>query len=142
MPLDATSFPPEILPISIILIGLTLSTLIIYLGSMWLVYAKAGRSGWLIFIPIVNIIVLLRIAKQPDWHILLLFIPVVNIVIAVLLWIALGRAFGKSNLFGLGLIFFNWIFVMILAFGQSEYLLQSPRKRQIGDFEPINIRPT
>lgn len=143
---EELQIPPEIapwiVPVSTLLIGVTLSLWLIYIGSLWLVYEKAERSGWLIFIPIVNMYVLLRIAGQPAWHFLLLFIPIVNIIILILMWIELGKAFGKSTLFGLGLIFFSWIFVVILAFDQSEYQLQTTRKSHVDEFQPINVRPT
>jgi len=133
---------PWIMPISTLLIGIALSSLVIYLGSLWLVYAKAGRSGWLIFVPLVNMFVLLRIAGQPGWHFLLLFIPLVNLFVIIVMWVRLAQAFGKSTLFGLGLIFFNWIFLIGLAFGQSEYQLINARKQHLDEFQPINVRPS
>jgi Family of unknown function (DUF5684) len=146
IPFDELQIPPDIIPwlipISIVLVGIALSSGIIYIGSLWLVYAKAGRSGWLIFVPIINIYVLLRIAGRPGWHFLLLFIPLVNLFVIIFMWIGLAKVFGKSTLFGLGLIFFNWIFVVALAFGQSEYQRLDPRKRYVDDFQPINVRPS
>lgn len=143
---DELPIPPEfipwILPASILLIGLSLSSLVIYLGSLWLVYAKAGRSGWLIFVPFVNAYVMLRIAGQPGWHFLLLFIPIVNFFVLIFMWFSIGKAFGKGALFNLGLIFFNWIFLIILAFGRSEYQLPTMRKSHVDEFQPINVRPT
>ena len=143
---DTSFIPPElmpyILPVSILLTGITLSLWIAYVGSLWLVYSKAGRLGCLIFVPIVNVYTMLRIAGHPAWHFLLFFIPIVNIIIAIMMWINLGKAFGKGTLFGLGLIFFHWIFVVWLAFGRSEYLLNDPRKQKTGEFQPMNVRPT
>jgi len=143
---DTSFIPPElmpyILPVSILLTGITLSLWIAYVGSLWLVYSKAGRLGCLIFVPIVNVYTMLRIAGHPAWHFLLFFIPLVNIIIAIMMWINLGKAFGKGTLFGLGLIFFHWIFVVWLAFGRSEYLLHDPRKQKTGEFQPMNVRPT
>lgn len=143
---DELQIPPEImlwiLPASLLLAGVALSSFVIYLGCWWLVYAKAGRSGWLILIPVVNAYVMLRIAGQPGWYLFLLLVPIVNIVIVIFTWISLSKAFGKGTLFGLGLIFFNWIFLIILAFGRSEYQLQTANIPQVDDFQPINIRPT
>lgn len=143
---DNLQIPPEILPwvvpVSIILIGITLALWILYIGSLWLVYAKAGRSGWLLFVPIINIYVMLRIAGRPGWQILLLLIPIVNIFVLIFMWIDLAKAFGHSTLFGLGLIFFNWIFIVALAFGTSEYQLSDVRKQHTEEFQTINVRPT
>ena len=69
-----SEFIPWILPISTLLVGITLSLLVIYMGSLWLVYTKAGRGGWLIFIPIINIYgvwllyVLKRVERQRKIH--------------------------------------------------------------------------
>jgi len=133
---------PWIMPIGIMMIGIALSIWVIYLGSLWLVYSKANRSGWLIFIPIVNVYVLLKIAGRPGWHFLLLFIPLVNLFVIIFMWLDLAKAFGKSGLFGLGLIFFNWIFLIGLAFGKSEYQLYDARKKHLDEFQPINVRPS
>lgn len=133
---------PWILPVSILLTGVFLSLWVCYVGSLWLVYSKAGRSGWLIFIPIVNVYVMLRIAGKPGWYLLLLLIPIVNFFVLIFMWIDLGKAFGKGIPFGLGLIFFHWLFVIILAFGQSEYELMPVRKPNVDDFQPINVRPS
>lgn len=137
-----TEIIPWIMPIGTMLIGIALSSWIIYFGSLWLVYAKAGRSGWLLLVPIVNIYVLLRIAGRPGWHFLLLFIPLVNLFVIIFMWVGLAKAFGKSGLFGLGLIFFNWLFLVGLAFGQSEYQLMDTRKKHLDEFQPINVRPS
>jgi len=146
IPFDELQIPPEIipwiLPITAILVGISLSSSIIYIGSLWLVYSKSGRSGWLTLIPIVNMYTLLKISGKPGWHFLLLFIPLVNLFVLIFMWIGLAKAFGKGTLFGLGLIFFNWIFVIVLAFGRSEYQLLDPRKRHVDEFQPINVRPS
>jgi len=147
MPFDTSQLPPEIVPwivpVAVMLTGISLSLWIAYVGSLWLVYSKAGRLGCLIFVPIVNVYTLLRIAGHPAWHILLFFIPIVNIIIALMMWFNLSKVFGKGTLFGLGLIFFHWIFVVWLAFGRSEYQLVSPRKtHDTGEFQPMNVRPT
>lgn len=131
-----------IVPGGMIFGGICLSLLVIYIASFWLILTKAGRSGWLIFIPLVNVLVLIRIAKKPLWYFLLFLIPPVTIVVLILFWIGLAKAFGKSTLFGLGLIFFTWIFVIILAFGRSEYQSVDLRKSKLDEFTPLNIRPS
>lgn len=130
-----------IVPASIFITGIVLSLWVIYLGSLWLIFNKAGRAGWLVFIPIVNILVLLRISGKPLWYFLLLFIPILNIIVLVMIWIDLAKVFGKGSLFALGLLFFNWIFVVILAFGQAEYHELKVKRSQIDEFTPLNIRP-
>ena len=89
--------------------------------SVWKMFEKAGQPGWAAIIPIYNIIVMLQVAKKPVWWILLYFIPVVNIIVAVLVALALAERFGKSALFGIGILFLAIVFIPILAFGDAQY---------------------
>ena len=58
---------------------------------------KCGTPpGVLIWIPIVNLIPLLQVAKMPVWMIILFFIPLVNFVVAVMMWAKICTARGKS----------------------------------------------
>ena len=88
----------------------------------WRIFTKAGKPGWASIVPIYNIIVLLEIVGKPWWYLLLLFIPIVNIVILIMVMIALAQVFGKSGGFAVGLIFLSLIFMAILAFGDAKYL--------------------
>lgn len=89
---------------------------------MWRIFSKAGKPGWAAIIPIYNIIVLLEIVGKPWWWLLLLFIPFVNIVILILVMIQLAKVFGKSGGFAVGLILLSIVFMAILAFDNSTYL--------------------
>ena len=86
------------------------------IASYWIIFTKAGESGWKIFIPIYNIIVTLKISKKPIWWIFLLLVPLVNFVVVILINIALSKSFGKSKGFGVGLTFLPFIFAPLLAF--------------------------
>lgn len=58
---------------------------------------KCGvNPGILIWIPIVNVIPLLQVAKMAVWMILLFLIPIVNIVVGVMMWAKICTARGKS----------------------------------------------
>ena len=59
------------------------------------------ENAWLAWIPIVNIILMLNIAKKPLWWIILLLIPLVNIVIAIIVWMAIAEARGKPSWWGI-----------------------------------------
>lgn len=61
-------------------------------------------NGWLAWIPIVNIILMLNIAQKPVWWIILLLIPLVNIVIAILVWMGIAEARHKPNWWGILMI--------------------------------------
>ncbi len=89
--------------------------------SMWRVFEKAGQPGWAAIIPIYNIVVMLRIAKRPEWWVLLYFIPLVNIVVGIITYVGIAESFGKDGGFAVGMIFLPFIFFPILAFGEAKY---------------------
>jgi len=64
---------------------------------------KRGNA-WLAWIPIVNIILMLNIAKKPLWWIILCLIPLVNIVVMIIVWMAIAEARGKPSWWGILLI--------------------------------------
>ena len=61
-------------------------------------------NAWLAWIPIVNIVLMLQIAKKPIWWIILCFVPLVNIVIAIMVWMAIAEARHKPNWWGILMI--------------------------------------
>jgi TctA family transporter len=94
---------------------------ILMLVSGWKLFAKAGKPGWAIIVPIYNVIVMLQIVNRPLWWILLMLIPVVNIVVGIVVVIDLAKSFGKSGLYALGLVLLSVIFYPMLAFGGALY---------------------
>ena len=80
---------------------------------------KTGHQpGVLIWIPIVQLIPLLRVARMAEWMIILLLIPLVNIVVFVMMWTKICQARGKSPWLVI-LIFVpiaNLVFIPYLAF--------------------------
>jgi Family of unknown function (DUF5684) len=63
-----------------------------------LICVKAGHEpGVLIWIPIVQIVPLLTVAKLPIWFIILLLIPLVGFVVSVIMWVKICQARGKSG---------------------------------------------
>ncbi len=59
------------------------------------------ENAWFAWIPILNLILMLNIAKKPIWWIILFLIPLVNIVIYVLLWMGIAEARNKPNWWGI-----------------------------------------
>jgi hypothetical protein len=101
------------------LIGLAI--VIVEIIAMWHMFTKAGQPGWAVFIPIYNVIVLLRVAAKPWWWLFLLWVPLLNIVIAIIIWANVATNFGKGVGFTLGLIFLPYIFIPILGFGSAAW---------------------
>ena len=95
---------------------------VILIISMWKIYSKAGQPGWTSLIPIVNLYFLMKVAGRPGWMFILFFIPFVNFVMVILVNLDVAKAFGKSVLFALGMLFLGVIFWPVLAFGKSEYV--------------------
>ncbi|NLH49194.1 MAG: signal peptidase I [Myxococcales bacterium] len=98
-----------------------LAVVVFIIAGCWKVFTKAGKPGWACLIPIYNIIVLLEIVGKPVWWFILLLIPIVNFIIAIILNLALAKAFGKGGGFAAGLIFLPFIFIPILGFGSAQY---------------------
>ncbi len=95
-----------------------------------LIFDMAGEKWWKALIPIYNSIVLCKIiGLSPYWLFLLLtsFIPIVGYIVvltlSIVMQVKLAKAFGKGVGFALGLIFLSPIFMAILAFGSSTYVL-------------------
>jgi len=89
--------------------------------STWVVFEKAGESGWKSLIPIYNMYILLILSGKPGWWLILLFVPVVSIVFYLLAMLALAQKFGRGAGFGIGLWLLPMFFFPILAFGGSQY---------------------
>jgi hypothetical protein len=102
------------------LCGLAFAVIVII--ALWRVFEKAGKPGWAAIIPIYNYVVLLEIVGKPVWWIILLFIPFVNLIIAIILMLELAKSFGKGTGFGIGLILLSPIFLLILGFGDAQYV--------------------
>ena len=99
-----------------------LGVIVLVIVSIWKIFEKAGKPGWAAIVPIYNMIVLLEIVNKLVWWIVLMVIPFVNIVIAIIVYVELAKAFGKSAGFGIGMIFLSFIFLPLLAFGDDQYL--------------------
>jgi len=80
------------------------------------------ENAWFAWLPILNILLMLQIAKKPMWWILLMFIPLVNFVVGILLMIEFFKRLGKPAWWVL-LLFVpvvNFVVWGILAFGGKK----------------------
>ena len=109
-----------------VLLGIEFLVLLVVIAGFWKTFQKAGKPGWASIVPIYNLIVLLDIAGQPLWWIILLFIPLVNIAVSIFVNIAVAKNFGMSTGFGVGLALLGFIFYPILGFGDARYRPDSP----------------
>ena len=96
---------------------------VVMIISLWRIFSKAGVPGIFSIIPLVNIYQLVKISGKNPWLFLLLLVPVVNIVVYIIVALGLAKNFGKSGVFGFfGLVVFNLIGYLILAFGGAKYV--------------------
>lgn len=79
-------------------------------------------NGWMAWIPIANVILMLQIAKKPIWWILLFLVPFVNIVFAILVWMGIAKAVNKPEWLGIIVIvpIANLVLPAYLAFAKDE----------------------
>ena len=91
--------------------------------ALWKIFEKADKPGWASIIPVYNCWVLYDILwpGKALLYFILAFIPFVNVIIGIMAMLRLAKAFGKSVIFALGLIFLGPIFLLILGFGDSTY---------------------
>ncbi|WP_174705245.1 DUF5684 domain-containing protein [Arthrobacter pityocampae] len=95
-------------------------------------FKKAGEPGWAAFVPLYNIIVLLRISGLSPWLVLLAFIPVLQIVLAVLLAINVAKVFGKGAGTAVLIFFFAVIMYFVLSYGSARYLGREAARYPLG----------
>lgn len=116
--------------------------------AYWQIFKKAGEKGWKALIPVYNSYIIYKIAWKPSMFWIMIALGVVysilygigystgSAVVSVLAYIVyiavivigimtthkLSKAFGHGVGFTLGLIFLCPIFILILAFGSSQYV--------------------
>src|SRR5215470_324834 len=94
------------------------------------VFQKAAEPGIAAFIPIWNLLVLLKIVGRPWWWLILYIIPIVGLIVAIVVFYDLAKSFGHGVGFTIGLVLLSWIFLLILWLGGSRYL--GPRGEPAG----------
>ncbi|MGB7341774.1 MAG: DUF5684 domain-containing protein [Phototrophicaceae bacterium] len=109
---------------------IVLGLIIFGIATMWRLFEKAGESGWMSIIPILNTLILIKIAGKEWWWIILFAIPIVNIIVAFMLVMGLAENFGKDTGFAIGLFFLTPIFLAILAWGDAEFEGFTGRKKK------------
>ena len=62
------------------------------------------ENPWLAWIPIVNIILMLNIAKKPIWWFILFLIPFVGLIMSIIVWMGIAEARNKPSWWGILLI--------------------------------------
>lgn len=101
---------------------------VVMVVSLWKVFVKAGRPGWVALVPVYNTWVLAEVVGRPGWwglYPLLGVIPflggILALVVGVILSIDLAKSFGKDPAFAALLILLPIVGYPMLAFGDAKY---------------------
>ncbi len=99
--------------------------IILFMIGMFKTFKKMGYDdAWWAVVPVLNIIFFLKIAEKPIWWILLFFIPIIgSFILLYVLWLVsskVAKAYGKSDLFAVGLLLLGFVFYPMLGFGKDE----------------------
>ena len=114
-----TSYDPAVLNLLTTMLGIFAAFMIFYIAlTMFTCYGlfkKANVKPTSAFIPIYNMIVLLKVCELSPMLLLLFFIPGVSIVFVIILFYKLNKLYSGTSLTLLGLIFLPFIFLPIFA---------------------------
>lgn len=145
---DTNSILTIFAAIMIPLIVISLIWFVITIIGYWKLFEKAGQPGWKSIIPIYNEYCIYKIGWNGGiywlnlllnalsgfflyqmgveqviiWVLLSLLVSVLALILRVVFCIKLAQAYNKSGAFAIGLILFYPIFMLILAFGDGEYV--------------------
>jgi hypothetical protein len=74
---------------------------------------------WFAIVPILNVVLLLKIARKPMWWLILFLLPVVNIIVLIVTTMAICERFGLNKWWGLVSVLspFNLALYLYMAFG-------------------------
>ena len=116
--MDSTSASSSV---SVIFGIIALAVCVFLLVCEWKLFKKAGKPGWAAIIPIYNLYVLFDIIYGKGIKFLLLLVPILNVIISVAVSIRTAQVYGKGTGLGVLNLFFPFIVIPILAFGDAEY---------------------
>jgi len=99
----------------------SLAVYLFYSYCLKRIVEKCGEQpGGIIWIPILQMIPLFRIAKMNPWLILLLFVPLANLVVVIMVWVNVLKVLGREPVMVLVMIFFGFIYMPVLAFSADK----------------------
>ena len=109
-------------------LSVILFLLAVLLIASWKILIKAGQPGWAALIPLYNIYVYTQVLRRPKWWILLYFFGFVPFVgslvflfVSIIDSVRMAKVFGKTPVFGVGLLLLPFIFYLVLAFGSADH---------------------
>lgn len=105
------------------IVGIAITVIMVI--SMWKIFVKAGREGWISLIPFYNLWTLFEIGGQKGAYIFFILIPcagpIIYLVFEIKAYLEIAKRFGKDTSFGILSIFFPYVTFPILAFSDAKY---------------------
>ena len=103
------------------MLAFSLAVYLFYSYCLKRIVEKGGEQpGAIIWIPILQLIPLFRVAKMNPWMILLMLIPLVNLVVLIMLWVNVLKALGREPIMVLLVLLVGFIYIPILAFSSEK----------------------
>jgi len=96
----------------------------VYSATCWLYIAKRTNTpnGWFAFIPILNTLLMLQIAKRPWWWLFLFLIPIVNFVLAIIVMLDVLKRLSRPAWWVIMqfIPIVNLVFLGLMAWAKSD----------------------
>ena len=127
--MDSTSSGNPILFLVFILfaVACVAALYVFYCHCLKRIVEKCGeRTDATIWIPIIQLLPLFRIAKMNPWMILLLFVPLVGVVVTVLLWIPVLKILGRDPIMVIVVMLFGFVYIPYLALSSNVKAVAAP----------------
>ncbi|MCK9615336.1 MAG: general secretion pathway protein GspB [Candidatus Omnitrophica bacterium] len=111
---------------SIFVLTLLAVSIVLYIYNSLCLSKIANKTntpfGWFAWLPILNIFLMLMIARKSFWWLILLLIPLVNFICIIIIWMEIAKMRNKPAWLGLLMMlplpFANFIIIGYLAFSR------------------------
>ncbi|MCX6761516.1 MAG: DUF5684 domain-containing protein [Candidatus Moranbacteria bacterium] len=133
--MNQTNIPTEaVLPIAVGIITFIVLFLLAYYIYMSVCLMKIAKktntqNAWFAWIPILDMLLALQIAKKPTWWIVWFFIPLANLIVYILVWMGICKILQKAEWLGILMIIspLNLLIPGYLAFSKTAVISDKPR---------------
>ena len=89
----------------VVVLAISVVVYALFCFPLQVIAGKTGTpNGWFAWIPILNVVLLCKIAKKPIWWLILMLVPLINIAIIVIIWMKIAEKLGKPGWIGLLMI--------------------------------------
>ena len=92
----------------------------------------ATEHGWMAWVPVLNVFLMLSIAGKPLWWFLLLFIPLVNIIVTVIIFMKIAEACNKPSWLGI-LFLLPLVNLIVLGYFAFSKEVQKTEAKKAGE---------